>query len=371
MADKIKRFIECLVPVTACNLKCHYCYVIQYGARKNEMPKFQYSAEHIAQALSQKRLGGICHFNICGAGETLIPAEVVDIAKAILEQGHYINITTNGTLKNRFEEIAKFPKELLERLNFCFSFHYLELKERNLLETFFENIKMIRRAGASICVQFNMCDEYVEHLEEMKKLCLEHVGALPQVALTRDELSKEIKVYSKLSKEDYKKLGDEFDSKLWECTNRNFLKKREEFCYAGDWTFRLNLATGEARRCYCEKDSQNFFENIDKPIIFAPIGCNCKMDYCFNSSHFLSLGNIPDLEIESYSELRNRVCLDGTNWQNDKMREFLSSKLYDSNERVKNESKNNFLVNLRKTEMKLRAKVMKYKNKINGRNKWV
>lgn len=25
----IKRFVECLLPVTACNLKCSYCYVIQ------------------------------------------------------------------------------------------------------------------------------------------------------------------------------------------------------------------------------------------------------------------------------------------------------------------------------------------------------
>ena len=27
--DKIKRFFECLIPVTICNLKCEYCYIIQ------------------------------------------------------------------------------------------------------------------------------------------------------------------------------------------------------------------------------------------------------------------------------------------------------------------------------------------------------
>ena len=54
--DKIKRFIECIVPVTACNLRCHYCYVIQNDYRTNKIPKFEYSPEYIAKALSKKRL---------------------------------------------------------------------------------------------------------------------------------------------------------------------------------------------------------------------------------------------------------------------------------------------------------------------------
>ena len=30
----IKIFIECLLPITACNIKCHYCYVAQFIERK-------------------------------------------------------------------------------------------------------------------------------------------------------------------------------------------------------------------------------------------------------------------------------------------------------------------------------------------------
>ena len=81
----MKRFLECFVPVTVCNLKCDYCYVIQKNYRHMEMPDFKYSAEHIAKGLSQERLGGVCYISICGAGETLIPKEMPAIVKAILE----------------------------------------------------------------------------------------------------------------------------------------------------------------------------------------------------------------------------------------------------------------------------------------------
>ena len=103
--DKITKFIECLLPVTACNLKCSYCYIIQEGRRKQETFKLSHSPEFIAKALSKKRLGGICYISICGAGETLIPEDSTKLIKAILEEGHYVNVTTNGTLEHRFDEI--------------------------------------------------------------------------------------------------------------------------------------------------------------------------------------------------------------------------------------------------------------------------
>ena len=46
-------------------------------------------------------------------------------------------VVTNATVSKRFEELAKLPKELLSHLFFKFSYHYLELKQRNLLDKFF------------------------------------------------------------------------------------------------------------------------------------------------------------------------------------------------------------------------------------------
>lgn len=326
--DRIKRFIECLIPVTVCNLECSYCYVIQRRNRTEKIPEIPFSSDQIRKGLSQERFGGICYISICGAGETLVPKEMPGIIKCLLEEGHYVNVTTNGTLKRRFDEIITLPREILQRLNFSFSFHYIELLRINKLDEFFSNIRLVKEAGCSFIVQINLCDQYIPYLEEIKGVCLKNVGALPQVAATRNELSKKISLLTKLTYDEYKKIGDTFHSPLFDFTMKNFMVKRKEFCYAGDWSFALNLCTGELKKCYCSYESQKIFDDINKPIKFEAIGNNCRDPFCGNSSHFLSLGTIPELEAPTYAELRSR---DNANWYSISMRKFLSVKLSESN----------------------------------------
>lgn len=328
---RIKRFIECLLPVTACNLKCEYCYVIQENRRKNEIPALKYSIEHIRKALSKERLGGACYISICAAGETLLPKYMVELIDALLQEGHYINITNNGTMTARLKEICELDESLLKHLHFAFSFHYIELKEKGLLETFFSNVNMVRAKGCSFVVQINLYDGYLPYLEEIKELCLKNVGAYPQVAATRDESNNEYKLLTNLSKDEYKDVGDSFHSPLFDFTMKNFMVKRKEFCYAGDWSFLLNLQTGIMSKCYMNlEDRINIFENIDKPIPFEAIGKNCKHKYCINSSHFLSLGVIPSKKTPSYAALRNRK---EAKWYTEEMEEVLGGKLQESNKR--------------------------------------
>ena len=65
---RMARFIDCYIPINTCNLRCPYCYITQSKRWDAPLPKVTYATETIIHALSQKRLGGVCHFNICGNG---------------------------------------------------------------------------------------------------------------------------------------------------------------------------------------------------------------------------------------------------------------------------------------------------------------
>lgn len=328
--DKPKRFFECLLPETVCNLECSYCYVIQENRRAMKLAELKYSPEHIAKALRKERVGGVCWISICGAGETLAQKECVDIVRLLLKEGHYINITTNGTLSNRYDALIEKCGSDVKHLHLAFSLHYVELIKRNMLDTFFANVKKMRSAGASILVQLNLCDEYVPYIDEIKDICKSKVGAYPQIALTRDESVMPMKIMTSGSDEEYIRNGERFDSPLFRFTCKNFNVKRKEFCYAGDWSGCLNLATGWLTKCYQNPKGQNIFEDLDKPIDFKAVGTKCRHHYCVNSSHFLALGVIPDIKAPTYAQLRNRP---EANWYTKEMEAFLNSKLFETNDR--------------------------------------
>ncbi len=306
---------------------------MQQNRRNSHPVEFKYTPEHIGKAVSKERWGGVCFFSITGAGETLIPHEIVGISENILCHGHYVNITTNGTMSKRFDEIVSFPKAFLERLHFSFSFHYLELLKVSKLDVFFENVDKVRRAGCSFLVQLNLCDEYIPHLDEIRNLCVEKVGAPPQIAVTREQSAKCIRLMTQHSTDEYMRIGNSFDSPLFDFGMKNFLVKRKEFCYAGDWSFKLYLHSGVLKSCYESRSTQNIFKNPDKPIRFRAVGNNCKSTYCVNSTHFMSLGVIPEIVTPSYAELRNRP---DANWYTPKMRAFLGGKLSDENKEYGN-----------------------------------
>lgn len=330
--EQIHKFIECLIPVTACNLKCSYCYVMQENRRSLQIPNLNYSLDTIQYALRKERFGGTCYFSICGAGETMLPQYMVELIRRILENGHYVNVTSNGTVTARYEEMCRtIPPKYLKRLHCAFSLHYIELERRHLTDTFFSNVKKMKDAGCSIVVQLNMCDEYMPLLDEIKARCMEELGALPQVAVTRKESGfpvKRIELYTAGSEEAYIQAGKGFESPLFDYTLKNFLKHRKEFCYAGDWSYQLNLQNGLLKRCYCSCVVQNIFKDPEKKLMHLAVGHACNSLYCNNSSHFMALGVIPELDGPSYAELRDRpqAC-----WYSPEMRGVLGAKLSQTN----------------------------------------
>ncbi|WP_102048681.1 radical SAM protein [Pygmaiobacter massiliensis] len=274
----------------------------------------------------------VTYFSICGAGETTLQNEIADITYSILKNGHYVNIITNGTIEKRLKEIVEKAGEYVSHLHFAFSLHYLELKRLGLLNTFFDNVNMVRAAGASIMVQINLCDEYIPYLQEIEDICIERVGEKPQVAATRKEekVLQKIELLTEHTEAEYQKYGEEFDSPQFRFTMKNFNVKRKEFCYAGDWAGNLDLSNGRLRRCYSSYVFQDIFKNPDEPIRFLAMVTHCGSPFCMNSSHFMSLGVIPEIETPSYAELRNR---EEAGWHTEDMKEFLSGRLYDSNEK--------------------------------------
>jgi organic radical activating enzyme len=329
---KIKRLINCNIPVSACNLHCEYCYISHIeGRRKNKMPKFQYDSVHIGRALSNERLGGICLFNLCGDGETLLPPAIPKIIEQLLSQGHFLEVVTNGILTERFEEISQFQSRLLKRLEFKFSFHYLELLRLGKIDDFFSNIERAKNVGCSFTVELVPHDKLMPHIEDIKIICKKKLGAMCHLTVARNDARNQ-DYLTKLSLEEYKNTWATFKSEMFDFKLSTFGIKRKEYCYAGDWALYLNLETGDATQCYCTRFRQNIFQDLSKPIIFLPIGKNCTLAHCYNSHAFLTLGVIPELKTMTYADIRNRKCDDGTEWLKPEVKEFISGKFVENNE---------------------------------------
>lgn len=341
----MKRFIDVHIPISNCNLNCPYCYVAHEGNRDKKKIVFKYDYETIKKGLTKQRLGGLCHFNVCGEGETLIPKEIIDITKAILENGHYVMIVTNGTLSNRFDEFFKFPEELKQRLGFKFSFHYLELKNKKLLDVFNRNIYKTKENGMSYSIEMTPNDEIEPYIEEIKEYCLKNYGAYCHLTIPRDMMSKEIKLLSKHNIDEFYNIWKSFNSELFDFKYSIWRKKRKEYCYAGAWSGLLNIGNGEFSSCYIGKIHQNIFEDINKPINFIAIGKQCSLPHCYNGHSFLTMGVIPDINTFNYCQLRDRITVDGEHWLNKEMRNFLSTRLEDSNAIWSQKERNANLIN--------------------------
>lgn len=353
---KLKKFFECRIPENRCNLKCSYCYLSQSHRMHNIKGKYKYDIEVIKKALTKERLNGICYFSLCAYGETLLDEKTIEIAEVLLENGHFVNITTNGTIDKSIEKLLKFKEEYRSRLQIAFSFHYLELKRINKLSGFFKNIKKVKNKNISFVLQLNLCDDYIPYLNEIKEISLKELKILPQIVLTRDERDKKhMKIESELPLEKYIKIGETFNSPLFDYTVKNFNKPQKYFCYAGDWSGIIYLGTGIFKKCYNDPREQDIFRDINQSIKFEAIGKNNCKPYCINSSHFLSLGVVPEIKNETYYQLRNREgCY------SEEMSKFLSQKLYLNNREYSKMKK--IVVNLKTKSLILRKIIKKLRN---------
>lgn len=144
-----------------------------------------------------------------------------------------------------------------------------------------------------------------------------------------NNLSKDVEFLHHIQKKNITTLGKNISHHCLTLQCGILEENKQAFCYAGDWGGQLNLATGVFSRCYASRIKQDIFKDITKPIAFCAIGNHCHSLFCMNSSHFLSLGMIPDqYQDVSYAQLRNRS---EASWYTERMQTALSGKLKDSN----------------------------------------
>ena len=340
----IKKFITLRIPVYSCNFRCMYCYVGQHkNAYTRGIQPMVETPENIAKFFSMERTGGGYYFNCCADGETTLHPQLVKLVNCLIHEGHFCDIITNGTVSNRFDEIIEtLDEDAKKHLFIKFSFHYLELRRKNLMDAYIANVNKIKNAGISYTIEITPHDELIPYIDEIKEFSLKTFGALPHITVARNEDTKEIELLSKYTKEEYKRIWSVFNSELFNFKLSIFNQKRNEFCYAGLWSLNVNLETGDYFQCYVSDKLGNICDGLDKPINFRPI-CKCRLPHCFNGHAFLAYGLCPSLETTTYEAERNRICADGTEFLNETTKTFFSSKLKDSNEQLSESQKKKYL----------------------------
>ncbi len=333
MINKPKRMILCDFPNNKCNLKCEYCYITQLPQWSRINEKGKYSVEHIAKCLSVKRLGGCCIINMTGTGETMLEPGIVKLCRLLLEQGHYIEFVTNLTVSKVVDQFMELPAHLQKHMEFKISFHYNELKRLNWMDKFFENVDKVQKSDYSFTLELMPYDDLIPEADNILALCKEKVGAPCQVTVGRKHGDKSaVSLLSNYDKEDFAAVWSKFDSSMFKFKMDLLDVKRKEFCYAGAWTLRVNLYSGEASPCYSQPFKQNIFDDPSKPINFVAVGCHCAMPFCINGHAHMSLGVIPEYNGPTYAQIRNNTREDGSEWFSEECKEFFSGKLYETNE---------------------------------------
>lgn len=288
------RFVNTNIPTNHCNLRCSYCYIGQtYGYDNKEMYEggLQYSFDHMKRCLTIERFGGVCLFNLCASGETLLFSKLPEIVEMLLGLGHWVSIVTNLTIEKTLNKILQLPKELLQYTFFKCSFHYLELKRLNLLDIFFYNVELLKQKGIAFTVELTVNDETIPFIDEIKTVSMQRLGALPHVIESRNEGEEHLYRLTKLPVDEHQKIWGSFESPLFNYQQKNWDKQITNFCYAGDWRISLEINDGSVHQCDCifvDTRLQNIFE-IDGGggYPFTAIGGNCPLRHCY-AAHYQS-----------------------------------------------------------------------------------
>lgn len=303
--SKIQMYINGLVDTNSCNLECSYCYLKLQGYGVPSKPcSYRYDIPLIRKAMSKSRWG-TCYISLTGKGETLIDKWVIDLGRALLEEGHYINFINNGTMTENLRYMREtYTHELAQKTMLTFSLHYNEMKRKNLLDDYFENVRSMKKSGFTVYMHLTLADEYIPYLDEIRERCLNEVGILPQAGIVRDETDRTTEeALTQQTIERYYELAASFHSPYFELSKQLYEEKcNGQYCYAGELGVLINFSTGHMKQCLCNEYGYNIFENPDEPVALERVGSTCKAPWCYNPALQI-FGMIPGKDYPLFSAI--------------------------------------------------------------------
>jgi hypothetical protein len=323
--EVMKKYIGINIPAYECNLRCGYCYLSQTEKRMFGIPKFPHSPIYLRYQLSYYRVGGSALIGLCAYGETFLSDSFIDICIELLKEGHYLHIVTNGVLKKEIQSLLSAAGPYASHIIFKLSFHYLELRNRNLLDKFVENVQCIDQSEASYTIELMPHDELIPYISDIQTFSLEHFGAYPQLTIGRDDGNNH-KLLTRYTYDEYYKIWKVFDSEMFE-TRMKFYMFKGKGCNAGTDAFFIDAYTGNIARCIFNEKIDNIYRR-DNQLEFKPVGDSCPMEYCYNCHVYATLGLMEKCNAPTYLTIRDRVKSDGTHWIKENMRRFLDTKLF-------------------------------------------
>ncbi|HIT55877.1 TPA: hypothetical protein IAA92_06410 [Candidatus Galligastranaerophilus intestinigallinarum] len=328
---KIVKTITAYVPGTMCNLRCNYCYISNCADDPHSRkPTYDYPLETMIKAFNPKRLGGIAEIHVISGGETLIDDTVVPFIHGLLKYGHVVTVVTNLTLNNRIDELLDFPKEYLKHLIVKGSLHWLELKRLNKVDDFFNNMNKVLNSGASSFPFIVMSQDYMPYIDEIERTCKEKLNSMPHctpsIVFEEKTINGNTTTNPECTEEFVNFVNERFDSEIFRASVKYLnVDIKKIFCYAGEWSFGVNLKTGGMVKCHNCPEEVNFYKNLNKMPKLLPIGNNCQIANCALQYNFIAEGLIPEGPITPlFGDMLSRP-----NLINEEVREMLNVRFSD------------------------------------------
>lgn len=244
---------------SVCNLDCDYCF-----GHYNNVPSInKIDVDRLIKTLENS--GRTFRISFTGGEPFLIP-NIIEAMQAITKQ-HYISFNSNliSTRMKEFVDVINPERVVVAHA----SFHFEELKNRDLLDRFFENYHLLKEKGFPVHAEAVAYPAIKDSVEKIKKVLYDQ-----NVELTFSPYFGE---YEKLT---YPQSYSSEELDIFELTDESRIVNEQKgaTCNAGFNAF-VAFHNGQVKPCFqFKEDSGSLYEKINfndtlKKCPFNKCGC--------------------------------------------------------------------------------------------------